>query len=66
MFMDKQETKSDSIGIPRQINEQLIKQLKVEKLPSDVIDRLKNILLKEEDVSEAELEKALFSEDQLT
>ncbi|HEB13696.1 MAG TPA: hypothetical protein ENI13_01815 [candidate division CPR3 bacterium] len=64
--MDKQETKSDSIGIPRQINEQLIKQLKVEKLPSDVIDRLKNILLKEEDVSEAELEKALFSEDQLT
>lgn len=50
------------IGVPKQIFGQLLKKLEEEKIPADVVIRLKETLIEQGDVSETAIKTALFSD----
>jgi len=63
MSMNEDINNGNLSGIPRKIIEDFLAKLAVDKLPSNVIAKLKTSILDKGDISEASIKAALSSED---
>ena len=56
-------TDSKTLSVPQQVFEQFLKELETQKVPEEVIVRLKKTLVSNEQISIESLRESLFSND---